>query len=146
MTIKKIKLTNKEIIFFYVCLLIGLNSCVISQEGGPQVYEATASTEEGKKLVEEYDVKYISENVVNLFFADISRSKSGIFAIDVKFTDEGKIQYRPIRGELVVLYGLEPKFSWWNNHGIWIAIPLLLIMIVLGCLISAWIYNIFHDF
>jgi hypothetical protein len=137
----KINFINNGIIFFYVCLLIGLNSCVISQEGGSKVYEATASTEEGEKLVAEYDVKYICENVISLFFADISRSKSGIFAIDVKYTMEGKIQYRPISGELTVIYGLEPKFSWWDNHGLWVAIPLTLIMIFLGCLIISWFRN-----
>lgn len=139
------KLIIIRISLFCVSLLICLNSCVIYQERGPTIYDATASTEEGKKFVEKYDVMYICEDVVSVFFADLSRSEAGVFAVDVKFTKDGKIQYRAVPGELVVIYGLEPEFTWWNNHGIWVAIPLLIIMAILSLLISVVIYKFIHD-
>ncbi|MEW6194737.1 MAG: hypothetical protein AB1521_06260 [Bacteroidota bacterium] len=121
--------------------MLTLGGCVITQEGGPAIYEATASTELGKEFVKKNNVKYICEDAVSIFFADIYRSDYGIFATDVTLTNEGKIQYRPISRGLALLYGLEPKFSWWNDHGIWLAIPLVLIMFILGALIVGAIYR-----
>ncbi|UCH62794.1 MAG: hypothetical protein JSU77_13575 [Fidelibacterota bacterium] len=133
---------TRGISLFFISLLVSLNSCVVYQEGGPAIYDATASSDEGKKFVEKYNVKYICENVVSILFADLSRSESGVFAVDVELTKEGKIQFRQVSGEFVLIYGLEPKFSWWHNHGIWIAIPLVIIISVLSLLITIAVYKI----
>lgn len=113
-----------------LCALImsSSTSCVY-QFGGAEIYEATAWTQEGKEFVKQYQVKYICPEVYGLYWADIHRS-AGVFAIDVRETDDGKIAYKAIEEKYVLALGLEPKFSWWNRNGKYFALIIVLGLIV----------------
>ena len=115
--------------------------CFISQEGGVGVYAATASTKEGREFVEKYEVKYICGDVWSIFFADISRSESGVFAIDVEVSEDGSVRFKPLPAVFTSLYGLEPRFAWWQEHGIWIILAPLILFFVL-CAVAG-VVNVF---
>jgi hypothetical protein len=143
-----ISVLSASLLIGLTCSLVlsGLSCCapVFWQEGGPAIYDVTASTKQGREFVDKYDVKYICENVVSIYGADVSRSKSGVFAIDVEVLDDGRIRYKPLPAAIAVIYGLEPRFTWWHKHGCWVAFPLACVMIGLTILIVGAIrYYIF---
>ena len=91
--------------------------------------------------MEKYEVKYICGDVWSIFFADISRSESGVFAIDVEVSEDGSVRFKPLPAVFTSLYGLEPRFAWWQEHGIWIILAPLILFFVLGAL--AGVVNVF---
>lgn len=99
--------------------------------GGAKIFDATASTEEGRKFVEGFHVKYVCHNVYGAFWSDFYRSKDGVFAIDVERTNDGQITYKPIKEEVAAKLGISPKYSWWDTYGIWVSIPIMIIAILI---------------
>lgn len=77
---KSVCMISSAILCLYV--MISLSGCVY-HSGGARVFDATASTEVGKKFVKIYNVKYICKEVRGLFWTDFYRSKEGIYAVGV---------------------------------------------------------------
>lgn len=121
---------SKKFFFAALCILIltCLAGCVY-QNGGASVYEATALTDEGKELVKRLNIKYVCSDVYSLYFADILRS-NGVFAIDVKETNDGHIQYKVIDQKYISQFKLVPVFSWWDIYGKFIFLIIFVIIAI----------------
>ena len=118
-----------------VCLL--MTGCAVYHAGGGKSYDVKASTEEGVRFVNVFDIKLISKGVYGFFWTDFYVSKDCVYAMDVKVNGKdnifqsGTIRYKPIKEEYVERLGLEPDFSWWDKYG-------FLIIAVAMYLFSAW--------
>ena len=107
---------------------------------GAKVYNATASTEEGKRYVKKYHIKYICKKVYGFYFTDFFRSKDGVYAINVRkdrLAGEIRIRYIPINEKFARKIGLKPDFSWWEKYG---RIVIIVIIAVAGGFIALLTY------
>jgi hypothetical protein len=96
--------------------------------GGAKVFDASASTEEGKRFVNEYKLKYICSSVYGLEYADFYRSDCK-FVSDVDWSNPEEIRYRVVQEEYVSKFSLQPGFSWWERNGKFIS-PIIVILIL----------------
>ena len=109
-------LTKLALSILCLSILVGLSGCQIYY--GAKVYDVTASTEEGKRYIEKYQVRYVCQEAFGIFYTDIIRSKDGVYAIHVKKdTFSNKIQYIPINKNYAERLGLKPDFSFWDTYG-----------------------------
>ena len=96
--------------------------------GGGKVFEASASTEEGKRFVNEFQIKYICLSVYGIEYSDFYRSDC-LFATDVDQSNPEEIKYRAIKKDYVSRLGLQPNFSWWERNGKFVS-PIIVILII----------------
>ncbi len=100
-----------SLVIMSLAVLVSMSGCEY-HFGGAKIFDATASTEEGKNFVKKNNVKYICKNVYGVLWSDFYRS-DGVYAINLIKTKEGKIQYKSIKKDWVDRLGLLPKYTWW---------------------------------
>lgn len=96
--------------------------------GGAEVYDATAPTEEGKRFINEFRIKYVCSSVYGLEYSDIYRSGCQ-FATAVDRSNPEEIKYSVIKEEYVSQFNLQPDFSWWERNGRFIS-PIVVILLI----------------
>jgi len=114
-------------------LLVSSSRCIVSQEGGVSLYDVTASTEAGRKFVQENHVQYICRDTWGVFFADLKRNDChfGIVAPDQR-------HWTAVDPYRAAVFGLKPAFTWWDRFGCWIAIPVGFLLCIVGVAVVAW--------
>lgn len=118
---------KKFVLLLFLFTIISSSSCVY-KSGGAQIYEAESNDTTGERLVKEWNVKYISPDVIGVFFADVSR-KDGEFAYNIKMAEDGEhFSYDKCSSESVAKFHLKPKFNWWQRNGKYISIPIFIIV------------------
>ena len=65
--------------------------------GKVKTFDVTASTKEGKRFVEKYHVRYLTK-IYGALGTDFYK-KEGKYAINIKKTEDNRIQYTPIKKE-----------------------------------------------
>lgn len=96
--------------------------------GGAEVYDASASTEDGKSFVNEFQIKYICSSVYGLEYADFYRSGCK-FASNVDRSNPEELKYYVVKEEYVSKFSLQPSFSWWARNGKFVS-PIFVILII----------------
>ena len=112
-------------------LLMSIALCgfgCVYQAGGGELYDATATTEEGKEFVKKLDVKYLCKEVYGIYWTDFHRTECE-FAVDVNKTGD-TISYNGLDQEAVKELGLKPNFTWWENFGMWVILIVLVVIVV----------------
>lgn len=96
--------------------------------GGAKVFDASASTEEGKRAISEFQIKYICSSVYGLEFSDFYRSGCQ-FATGIDRSKQDELKYQTIKEEYVSKFNLQPDFSWWDRNGMYVSLAVILLLI-----------------
>jgi len=117
---------RKLIIILLALTLFLFVSCKENKKG--RFYEVKSETIEGKKAIEDYKIRYYSPDTWTILGSDLKRSEGVFVYLDQVTTDSS--DYKIISDESISKLSLQPHFSWWQRFGIWIAIPLGIILLL----------------
>ena len=111
------------IVLCCACLLLGACEYRINSS---KLYDTTSTLEEGKKVIAAQNIQYMCEGVWELLWADLRRGSDCFYTIK-----QGE-QYFKADVAAIQKLGIVPVFSFWAQYGIWIAIPIVIIIIVIS--------------
>ncbi len=113
--------------------LLTLSGCVY-RAGSTKFYGVTSQLPQGQKAIAENEIRYACEGVWDLWGADLRRG-SDCYYVFLKGSDWYKLDSN-YTGQMQ----LHPRFSFWNDWGIWMAVPLLIALTMMMVLLG-WFWS-----
>lgn len=116
-------MSRKRVVCLGLFFFLSLSSCAVYHVEKIRFFEVEASSEEGRKFIQEYSVKYLCKSY-GAFWTDIVRTNCE-YATDIKRTEKNNIQYRIINDEYKMKFGFKPKMTWWESNGRWVFLAIV---------------------
>lgn len=120
---------------FLVVLVLGIIFSSVKGIFWPdkEIIEVTSMKDEGIKLIEKYNIKFIPDRVIGTLWTDFYISKAGKYAFDFKEDSlKEKYSYKIMDNKFVDQYEFRPKYNWWQSNGVFALIGIGLFLSLFG--------------
>ena len=114
-------------IIFFISAILLFEGCVY-KDGGAETYAAESTTPEGEKFIQEYSIRYVCEDVYELWFMEFYRDDC-VCSYDVHKVGSN-ISYKQLSPEIINQYKIEPGYSFWEKYSRWL-LPALIVIALL---------------